>query len=34
MYLIFYGCGQYKIISDRIEALKFCKLVGVTWIND
>jgi hypothetical protein len=34
MFLIFYGCGQYKIISDRNRALEFCKMVGVTWIED
>lgn len=34
MYLIFYGRGQYKIIMNRAEALAFCKMVGVTWIEE
>lgn len=34
MYLIFYGCGQYKIIMNRAEALEFCEIVGVTWIEE
>lgn len=33
MYIIFYGVGQYKLISNKGEALKFCKEVGVTWID-
>lgn len=33
MYLIFYGCGNYKTFKDKNEALSFCKVVGVTWID-
>jgi len=33
MYIVFYGCGNYRTFIDKDKALEFCKQVGVTWID-
>lgn len=33
MYLVFYGCGNYKQFTDKNKALEFCKKNNITWID-
>jgi viroplasmin and RNaseH domain-containing protein len=33
MYVVFYGCGSYKIFHTKEEALIFCENLRITWVD-
>lgn len=34
MYIILYGNNNYKKFMKRNDAIRFCKEVGVSWIDN